>query len=340
MLSFNAGRVLAEEYALDAVTLRPLAGAVDQARVVYYVQDAQDRTWVARAYSDAAPLPDHLRGCGVTTARDFLETRARTLVFLQRQAYPAPRVLHTRTGVLVAGAHGWRCLVTTYVHGAQPEPTVEALRALGTAVGRLHALAGANESSVGLSYWPPRRAVPDTLAHLHSVAELIPPRWREMHAAYCRTLETLLHGPTLPATLIHGDAWLGNAVADGRGELVLVDWDEAGLGVAVLDLGRLLLSAHWGLDGPPPELEPAPERITAVLTGYCQARVPARAERAVLVEAIRYGVVFVAANHFGRLRGEGWSEALEAFIRRLGAWYTACTEIRHLAQTHLDTLAD
>ncbi|HET8632304.1 MAG TPA: phosphotransferase [Thermomicrobiales bacterium] len=332
--------LLADHYGLAGATLELLSGGAERERAVYRVPDGHGASWALRAYRATARLPEHLRGCGAPDPATFLRSRATTLAFLERQGYPAPRVRPTRGGALVAEAGGWCCLVTTFVAGDRPGPTPDVLRALGEAVGRLHRLPCERTApgALGTSYWPPGRAIADTLARLEAGAGVLPTMWRPVVAAYGATLRELQGEPALPTAIVHGDAWVGNAVVAPGRPLVLIDWDVAGLGAAALDLGRLLVGAHWGREGPPPLLEPDSARIAAVLDGYCRARRPAAAERERLLAATRFGVVFVAANHIGSLAaGAGGGEASDAILHRTWAWYEACVPIAAIAEARLRT---
>jgi aminoglycoside phosphotransferase (APT) family kinase protein len=48
-----------------------------------------------------------------------------------------------------------------------------------------------------------------------------------------------------PFTLLHGDFWAGNIVRDDTGDMIVLDWQLAGLGPAVLDLMTLLKTTEW-----------------------------------------------------------------------------------------------
>jgi thiamine kinase-like enzyme len=105
--------------------------------------------------------------------------------------------------------------------------------------------------------------------------------------------------------------------------MTLIDWEPAGLGYAILDLGRLLLHAHQTLAQPNaiPEALSA-DFIHAVIEGYCQVRIPPPSERAILLEAIRFSVAFSAASHLTQAVATGWSDQSLARLRRRQQWFT------------------
>jgi hypothetical protein len=48
-----------------------------------------------------------------------------------------------------------------------------------------------------------------------------------------------------PFTLLHGDFWAGNIVRDEDGDMVVLDWQLAGLGPGVLDLVATIKTTEW-----------------------------------------------------------------------------------------------
>src|SRR5207245_5230490 len=73
--------------------------------------------------------------------------------------------------------------------------------------------------------------------------------------------------------LIHNDCHPGNSILRPDGEIVLIDWDGAGLGHPALDLGFLLITADTYTPDVP-AVGTRDEREHATLDGYTQARVP------------------------------------------------------------------
>ena len=140
----------------------------------------------------------------------------------------------------------------------------------------------------------------------------------------------------LPISIVHGDAWAGNTIQMADGSCVLIDWELAGQGFAVTDLGRLLLFCHEEVDPPSNNwLRPVAERVDAVIDGYCQQRVPSRAEQEMLLDAMRYGVALEAAVMFTWAQQRGWDTEMQAALDVRQHWYTICAEIARWAQVRL-----
>ena len=73
----------------------------------------------------------------------------------------------------------------------------------------------------------------------------------------------------LPAAVVHGDPWPGNAIQTAQDQVTLIDWENAGLGVPLLDLGYCLLECHLdaGLPTGQPaawQIQPDEDRIAAL----------------------------------------------------------------------------
>jgi hypothetical protein len=50
---------------------------------------------------------------------------------------------------------------------------------------------------------------------------------------------------TMPFTLLHGDFWAGNVVRDAEGDMIVLDWQLAGIGPGVLDLVVMITTDQW-----------------------------------------------------------------------------------------------
>ncbi|HEX4716052.1 MAG TPA: phosphotransferase, partial [Ktedonobacteraceae bacterium] len=283
---------LLQEYDdLETITLRQLSeSSAEEGRLVYRIRHADGTAWVARAYQRDRPLPDWFRFFYPWATHDTAEwvlTRAATLLCLELQNYPAPRVLRTRAGALLSQTPEWCMLITTFIQGTVLQPTLEQLHLLGRTLGSLHALSpsklSSNTLSPGKSYWDAEHAFSTVQAHLTSVEHRLPAEWRDLHTAFTQTLRRLEQCPSLPRTVIHGDAWPANAVQTSTDQAALIDWDTGGWGPAVLDLGRLLLECHLDSNLPPGDplawhIQPDAHRIAAVVDGYARQRRPTAAE--------------------------------------------------------------
>lgn len=301
-------------YPAGELRLSPIARYEDPDHLLCLAEQADGSAWVVKAYRQDRAPPELLAGRATRDMASLLANRAATLIELERCGYDAPRLVPTRAGAPVGAAQGWLLLVTTYLHGAVAEPTLEQLELAGAALGRLHALAPSKQ--VGWSWWYPPAAIPRMRGWLAAAAPYITPEWAELYASCRATADAVAARSDLPSTIVHGDVWAANMVHRSSGTLALIDWDNAGLGLAVVDLGSLLVECHVDQDQPNGgHIQPDAARIGAVLRGYCQARALSAAELAALPEALCFDTVYLAAWRFAQLRDEGYSAAM---LRRLG----------------------
>ena len=333
------GRILREyrEDKIGPAGVRRLDGSVSGTRVGYQLAQTDGTTVVVRAFRNDEPLPAYLQGCGTASVIGWLQQRTATLDWLAERGYPAPRVVATRTGDPVGVAGIWLTWATTYVPGPPLAP--DGLDLLGEALARLHTL-GATGAAVGLASWHPGAAIRDALRRLDAVEALLPPNWRPMHAEFRQTL-LMVREAALPMAVVHGDAWPGNAIRSGAGEVTLIDWENAGLGLAVTDLGNCLLESHLdpGLPATQPSawlIQPSPARIAALLTGYCRLRRLNAAERQFLLPGIRFATAFAGALHFEQALIDGVRGAgMDARLARLRNRLAVSQPVAELASTHL-----
>jgi Ser/Thr protein kinase RdoA (MazF antagonist) len=352
------------EYRLDPASLRRRYGSVSGDRVGYQGESRKGEGVLVRAYRADMPLPPPVRGSGTGSVTDWLLGRAATLAWLAARGYPAPRVVATRSGDPVGVAGAWLTWATSFVPGRALAPGGGQAGLLGAALGRLHALGAPWESSgplergpgassgagvaavavhgPGLASWHPATAIPAALRRLDAVAALLPGEWRPLHEQFRRTLLAVRRAAAaLPEAVVHGDARPGNAVVIQGGEVMLIGWEDGGLGLPVVDLGQCLLDCHLGPDLPAGRpgawhIEPDPGRIAAVLDGYTRWRRVAGAEREILAEGIRFCAACAGAIHFERALIDGvHGPAMDARLGRLRNRIAVSQAVADLAVRHL-----
>jgi Ser/Thr protein kinase RdoA (MazF antagonist) len=342
------GRIL-REYRLDAVSSWRRYGSVSDTRVGYEFRRPGGGATLVRAYRMDVPLPEYFRGSGAASVTDWLLGRAATLEWLAVRGYAAPRVVPTREGDPVGVAASWLTLGTTFVPG---RAVVRGqLGLLGAALGRLHALPaeagppGPGVPAPGLASWHPAAAVPAALARLDAVAPLLRGEWRPLHEQFRATLLAVqAAAPGLPRAVVHGDAWPKNAVVMPDGRAALIDWENGGLGLPVVDLGHCLMECHLepGLDAGQPaawHIRPDPGRVAAVLDGYTRWRPVHHAEREILPEGIRFATAYIGAIHFERALIDGVrGPTMDARLARLRNRIAVSQAVADLAARHLGHL--
>jgi Ser/Thr protein kinase RdoA (MazF antagonist) len=363
------GRILREYHqaGIEPSGIRRLTGSVRGARVSYWLGEPRllgapggpgavrgpgarrgpgGAGLVVRAFRTDMPLAGGFRGGRPAAVTDWLWSHAATLGWLEEHAYPAPRVIRTRSGDLVGLAGVWATLATTYVTGAPLGPGTGQLRLLGEALGRLHALGAAGGdaamAAMGRAAWDPETAIPAALGRLDAVESLTPADWRPLlDQLRAVLLAVRQRAPALPFSVVHGDPWPGNAIHTGQDRVTLIGWENAGLGLPLLDLGFCLLECHLdvGLPGNQPSawpIQPDENRIAAIAAGYSRRRRLQPAEKDLLPEGIRFPAAYVGAIDFeqallGGVRGRSMDVRLERLRDRLAA----SGAVAELARRHL-----
>jgi Ser/Thr protein kinase RdoA (MazF antagonist) len=244
---------------------------------------------------------------------------------------------HSGDPVGLAGV--WATLATSYVAGTPPRPGTDGMRLLGEALGRLHAL---DSSTFAGPARHPEAAVPAALGRLEAVQSLIPADQRrllEQFQAVLLAVQQRAH--LLPAAMVHGDPGPGNAIRTAPGQVTLINWENAGLGMPLLDLGYCLLECH--LDAGPPggqpaawHIEPDEARIAALAAGYSRWRRLEPAEQDMLLEGIRFAAAFAGSIHLRQaLVGGVRDRSMDVRLERLRNRLAVSEAVADLARRHL-----
>jgi Ser/Thr protein kinase RdoA (MazF antagonist) len=323
---------VAEHYGVRPAALVPVGHDATPGRSVFRCDVADGRAWLLYVFTRHATMPVWFGG---GPAREWLCGRTALLTWLERQGYPTPRVIPTREGGQMA-EYGDGCMVAlTYIPGESTAMSLDDLRQLGALLGRLHALpADAANPPLPNSWWyPAMRAVAPLLDGLYAAANEVPWRWQALHAAFGDTLRTVASAD-LPITPIHGDCHPGNTIVTSNEDIILIDWECAGIGAAVLDLGGLLTDCHSD-PAPGEAIVVDPASIAAVMEGYRAHRTLTQAERDILPAACRFGVAYQGAVRFLWAHEDGWSERIDRSLARLHARYDVAERAAVMAQALL-----
>lgn len=324
--------LIERHYGAEGVALQPLVS--ESGKRIYRVGRTNGPPWVLRiseAMSNNAAVQDV----------------ATTLRFLEAQAYPAERIVRSVDQEhIVTTSDGWQLLMTTFIEGREGRATdysPATLRLLGTRLGQLHALSLAPEhplaASLPLAEMRPAPEISWAFGQLASVAAKVPSKLQPAYDRVTAALHSIDPCEDLPQVLIHNDCHPGNSVYTPDGEVMLLDWEGAGLGPAVLDVGFLLISCDtespWTL--PPP---PDPARVTAIIDGYCHYHRLTTAELERLPDAMRFrSLVFGAWSMAETIRrgDQGLADDGQAFA---SAWwwrrYLAADELAERARKQFE----
>jgi Ser/Thr protein kinase RdoA (MazF antagonist) len=322
-------------YDLEPITIESVGNDPTGGRLSYRVTLDDGRILMLRGCRTGSRMPFWYGGGG---GEGWLRDRARLLAWLAERAYPAPRVMLARNGKPVVIYAGYCALLLTYLPG-QPLP-IDALhlRRLASILGQLHTLAEAPDATLPASWWFPLAVVTRPLLDALAAANAVTPaRWQSLRAAFSATLTAAQVRSDLPHAAIHGDGYPANALQLEDDGVALIDWDCAGWGPAILDLGTALLDAHPG-GGAGERIVVDPSIVATMVEGYAQVRTVPPAERDYLLDALRFGVAFIGALRFAWAAEQGWNEQIERSLVRLQARYRAADEVAQVARTTFDRL--
>lgn len=136
-----------------------------------------------------------------------------------------------------------------------------------------------------------------------------------------------------PNAIIHGDCWYPNGVRVSPTQAALIDWDCAGIGPAILDLGALILTSHYDLTQPL-DIEVIPARIQTILASYQSIRPLSSAEKKHLAASIPFYLAFNMGRSLAELAAD---EQLDLFqLQKCAARYNAVVAISTYAASYVD----
>jgi len=187
-----------------------------------------------------------------------------------------PALLKTRDGQPLLYCDDQSIAIMEYIDGGQPDNSPAMWEALGKVVASLNTITDC--------------PVPYAIPTAGAIAELTEDAQTHSHPKqlldFIAMLSPLLTAP--PHGLVHGEINRANARQRRDGSLVIIDWDEAGHGPTVLDVGYPLITVFLT-----EKLHFQRLQAQAFYRGYFGGRRPAATEqdllfRAALLHALRY----------------------------------------------------
>ncbi|MCX6043969.1 MAG: phosphotransferase [Chloroflexi bacterium] len=305
---------------------------------VYRLEHAASPAWIVRAY----PPPGD-EGPPVN-----VEALAAVLLFLEEQAYPAERVVRAANQASVIQDDGWQVLITTFIGQAltawQPADQSDAtehivhqdhldedpqiLFGLGAALGRLHTLPP--PSTLPQAGMLPSRELAWAATNLVEIAAEVPDHLQPQYQHLRTMTQDADRYEDLPFVLIHNDCNPSNAVMTPTGEITLIDWESAGRGPALIDVGILLSNCFSKRS-----MRIDQAAIVAIVDGYCQYRQLTTTELARLPDAIRFFRLVLLAGYFPELINQTVQPTDLLYGATYAQWqaqYEASDEIAALAR--------
>ncbi len=321
-------RLVEERYVCRKAILQPISPYMLENRGIYRVGWEDGTSYVLRAFLDEVALE--------------LTGHAAILAYLQEHGLLVPQVKYTREGALLAQYQGWTALLLSFLEGKVADFELYSLELLAEHMGRLHTLSHNILSVTERTLLPDSRLRPtepasQAIDNLSRALPHVPGALRQFCVDSIAALQRVQQAQQtglLPETLIHGDCWPGNAVRAGAEGIALIDWDCAGIGPAILDVGYLLLTCHLGKPQLP-AMQPDEPRIAAVVRGYCRQRRPSEAELNVLADALWYDVARRAGLELPLSSlTDGWPE--KVWLQKSLARYHVGPSIAEIARHYFE----
>lgn len=161
-------------------------------------------------------------------SRSQIEKDTAIFSYLEAHDFPAPRLLVTKAGTNFAEYGNQFLYALNFIEGERLESSEASYSQLGKLTADLHKLA-------------------DYGVHTDFKASVVIKEMIEKNKVYPigdeydALLKNLPDFDSMPQGLIHTDIGLNNAIRRSDRQVVLIDWDDAGIGTRILDIGFPLI---------------------------------------------------------------------------------------------------
>ncbi|PZW21120.1 phosphotransferase family enzyme [Thermosporothrix hazakensis] len=305
--------LLRQEYGLDGKL--HLLHSVDgtdgkQILVMYRLDIPHGHSWIIQAYHETFAQQPIFPWITDNSLLRWLEHRAALLSFLEQQKYPAPRLRLTQNQKMLCCHNGWFLSVSSFIDGIAEDMSIETLSSAATYLGSLHQLP--LPSNISWSWWNPSlmARAQEPLDHVLSNREDL----KDLLHTCSHLLQSVLQYVG-PLSLVHGDCWLPNLLRT-KENVAFIDWEFAGKGYAVLDLGAFLLKGQYLPGGILPQ-KMIPQRVQAIVEGYRQRRQLSEEEIALLPDAIRFTMAWRGILACARFSSNIRTSGIDALFSRV-----------------------
>jgi thiamine kinase-like enzyme len=217
----------------------------------------------------------------------------------------------------------------SYVEGSVLDFYSHDWELLGRALGDLHALPLNGVSSLHRSRCDPVILQDQTARQLAQGYNRAPAAFQPLVAALRESLRPLA-GYKQDLRITHGDCWYRNAIRTDDG-VVLIDWDCAGMGLPLLDVGYLLLTSHYDLTQPC-RVVADEGKIQAILHGYQAVQPIKRPEPDLMASAVRFALAWGLGEY---LAARPSVDANEGVLQKMQARFDATAAITQIAMNYV-----
>ncbi len=202
---------LIEQWALSDVINVSAVKKTTVGRMVFRV-DTKDKSYALKVYAPSRK-------------KEIVEKDIYLLRLLEKRGFPACVLRNTSNGEGYGAINGSYAYVYDWIEGKNPESTTETFEKLGDMTGRLHTI---SEPYPYTSDFKPATEIQKLLATAKS---------KGIDQKHVDLLLSIRDLSQLPQGMIHTDIGPHNSLERPDGELVVIDWEDAGLGPMVIDIG-------------------------------------------------------------------------------------------------------
>ena len=175
--------------------------------------------------------------------------------FLNNKNFPyISRLLKTKTGERFVEIENNLIYLIEYIDGSHPDLTAQTYTELGKIVADLHSI----EDFPFETDYKPADVIPSLIQNAAKYA------FKDDCISILKSIPDFTQLPIVP---IHTEITPGNVIQSSNGRITVIDWDEVGLGPAVLDLGVGLIN-HFITE----DLEILEDNATAYYRSYFSQR--------------------------------------------------------------------
>jgi len=154
------------------------------------------------------------------------------LSYLEIYEFAAPRLLLTRYGKGYLPYQSSYLYLYGYIEGEHPTPGIEFMKQVGKQLANLHRIPHSSYNKFS-SYYPTQ-----ILREVRSfLVQALDTDQRIMAVDLIKQVDSFPSFDSLPRSLIHTDPYIVNWIEDRSGKFFLIDWDDAGIGIPLLDVG-------------------------------------------------------------------------------------------------------
>ncbi len=178
-----------------------------------------------------------LRLCPPSRSYQQVQNETQILLYLSRHKFPAPVLRLTRAGQALfewqAGCWGY---VQDFIEGEHPRLNLATIEEIAGLLGRLHTLTD------NAAPFPVQLDWLDDLDNSIKRAEncASDPKWGQQAQEVAASLRSLPSLRGLPIGIVHTDPHEGNFLRTPDGQFIMLDWEYAGMGQMIIDLGMVL----------------------------------------------------------------------------------------------------